>query len=141
MKFCALAISLILGAFSQVEASFAAGEATKLDPASQEALQKTQTMLTNPAIRSATLKEDQNAKSHDGSMRQTFGTEKTEEIYKISSEVMDKLVKETGGDVMKMMEILAKAQRDPASMHPYFSPAQQQKIQEMAKQIDGPRQP
>ncbi len=118
-----------------------ANEPEGLDAASQEALEKTNKLLTNPATRNQALSKDPKGLEHDQEMRKNFGNANTEELYKISAGVMDRLVKETGGDVTKMMKIMADATKNPASMRTRFTADELKKIQEMSRALDSKSMP
>lgn len=105
------------------------------EPATQEALRKTQESLTNPAARNEILKGDTKAQAQDAKVRQMLGNN-TEGAYKLSSEVLEKIVVEAGGDATKMQTIVNQLMSNPQSLEKYLTPAQRDEIRRMATDIE-----
>ena len=107
-----------------------AGEPAPLDAASAEALSKTQEVLRDPGARAGQV--DRGLESMVGN-----DTAKKEEVYDLAAEVFQDLVKRSGGDPLKMSEILEKAQKDPAAFGKTLSPAQLERIKQLARELEG----
>lgn len=125
----ALAMTVIL---TGLQAS--SGQAQELDPASMEALTKTQDLLKNPAIRQQAIQGDAAAQAADAQVRALAGRGiAPDQVYELSNDVMADLVKQTGGDPAKMQAIVERAKADPASLKQYLSEPSREKIRQLAK--------
>ncbi len=123
----------VLGLLLAIAEPAAAGE---LDGASQEALDKTQGLLTNKAERDKAVRGDAKAEAADAKVQALPGSAQDKEaIYGISSEIFADLAKEANGDPVKMQEIMAKAQADPQGFYNSLSKKNQQSIEEAAKKM------
>lgn len=112
----------------------AAGQ--QLDSASNEALEKTQTLLHSKSERQKYIDKNPAAKSADQKIDALTGDSSVkEDMYGASSDIFADLVKQTGGDVNKLNELLEKAMKDPESFYNHLSPAQQQQIRDIAGKI------
>jgi hypothetical protein len=109
--------------------------ALALDNASNTALKQTQQMMTDPNQRQKTLDTDPRAKAMDTAARQAVGDQNAADVYQLASELMGTLADESGGDPVKMMELLQQAQRDPQSMEGKFTPEQKAKIKAMSERM------
>ncbi len=105
------------------------------EPATQEALRKTQEGLTNPAARTQMLKGDTKGQAQDAKVRQMLGTN-TEGAYKLSSEILEKIVVEAGGDATKMQAIVNQLMSNPQALEKYLTPAQRDEIRRMATDLE-----
>ncbi len=124
-----LALALLLAATPAL--------AEELDAATLKALQDTQNVLKNPALRAA----QPEAKSPDAQAVQKQieilggGGANSEAIYGLASDVMADLVKKSAGDPDKMQQILNQALKNPEAFANSLSPQQQQQIRELAKKL------
>jgi hypothetical protein len=107
-----------------------AGAQNAGDPASDEALLKTQALLNDPKALKALQEVDEKAKKVDQSIdKMTKGdAAKKAEIYSISADVLQSIIAETGGDEKKLEALLLKAQSDPEGFYNSLSPAQKARI-------------
>lgn len=82
-----------------------------------EAVKKTQDLLTNSDQRKEVIKADPKAKSaNDKVLTVTGGDDiQTQKIYNISAEILPILMKEVENNPNKAAELLQKAQKDPAA--------------------------
>ncbi len=55
-----------------------------------------------------------------------------QQMYDISSDTYAGIVKQSGGDVSKQMELLGNAAKDPEAFMKSLTPAQQQEIRDLA---------
>lgn len=106
-----------------------------LDSATTEALQKTQQGLTNPAERAKMIQVSPQAQEQDAKVRSMLGNH-TDGAYKISAGVLEKLVRETGGDATKMQAIVNQLMSNPAMLEQYLTPAERESIRKMANDIE-----
>ena len=98
--------------------------AEALDAASQEALQKTLTLLSNPEARDKAAHENAAARDADSRAQQIAGSAANKDtLYEVAGRVMEDLVRATGGDSEKMMQIIAQAQSNPQVLASKLSPA------------------
>lgn len=111
--------------------------AQHLDSASQEALQKTQELLKDPAARRQAIKGDPKGQSADKMVDQISGggTAK-EDVYGLASDVFAELVKETGGDAKKMEDLLAQFARNPAAFTERWTPEQRARLKALAEKLN-----
>jgi hypothetical protein len=118
---------------------FLASTAYALDPASQEAKDKTSELLRDPKQREQAVKENGKTKAADAQMKHVMGNEQnTQKAYEISADIMDKMVEQTGGDSSKMQEILEQAQKDPEGFYNKLTPEQKKQIEELAGKVSVP---
>ena len=113
--------------------------AESLDKDSQDALADTQKLLQDPQARAAFSKDSPDAtKATDFIKGISKGNQKIEQdIYSLSSSIFANIVKEANGDPQKIMELLAKAQSNPSSFTQHMSPADREKLSQMAKELEG----
>jgi hypothetical protein len=125
---------LILVTVLAAHAAHAGGE---LDSASQDSLFKTKALLNNPVERRKAVEANPAAQSVDQMVRSVGGSEQNNaKIYEISGEVLERLAKETGGDALKMQEIVQKAKDNPKEFYEkYFSAGERAKVQELSRSI------
>jgi hypothetical protein len=117
-----------------------APQAHALDKESQEALDKTKRLLTNPNERKEAIKNDEQAKAAHGKVEALGGTsQQTEKVYDISAQVMDKMVKDANGDPAKMQEMMANAQKNPEAFLKSLPAEQRQAIERLAKELEASR--
>jgi hypothetical protein len=112
--------------------------APHLDDASTSALLLTQKMLQDPGLRNKAIGESSSAQTVDAQVKSLTGNpQATEELYKISGQVLEDLVKETGGDPVKMMQIMNQATSDPKGFFAnHISEANKASIHDMSTQIE-----
>lgn len=123
-----------------ITAVFPRGQAEELDSASTEALSKTQKLLTTPNLRDKAIHESAAAQTVDAQVRALAGNEaNTEQIYGLSNEIFADLVKETGGDPVKMQEILSRAKDDPKTFYDHLSEKNRKALHDTSLEIS--RQP
>jgi hypothetical protein len=106
-----------------------------LDPVNDSALKQTQQMMNDPQQRQKALDADPRAKAMDAAARQAVGDQNTADVYQLASDLMGTLAAESGGDPVKMMELLQQAQKDPQSLEGKFTPEQRAKIKEISQRM------
>jgi hypothetical protein len=113
--------------------------AEALDPAVADALNKTQSVITNPSERAKVIQTDPKAKAATQQVSILAGTPENEQkIYSLASDIFGSLVKETGGDVNKMQALIEEASKNPSAFASKFTPAQLSQLSALAKQIPDP---
>lgn len=135
--FSVIAISaLIFAAQAQSQSKTQGQPATKqLDKYDEQALQQTTELLTDKTIREKAISKDPKAQQADAYAKKVAG-EKTEDVYALAAKVFDRLVRKYGGDVDKLKEVIAKAQKDPAGFATTeFSPEEIKMLKEISAQI------
>ena len=114
----------------------------ELDPASVEAMMKTQQLLKDPKKRDQAISESANAKLIDGQIRSLLGDgAHREEFFSVAGEVFEYLTKVSGGDSLKMIQILKDAKNDPKSFYEKLSPKSRQTIRELSNKAANKDQP
>lgn len=110
-----------------------------LDSSQKEGLKKTQDLLTNSKERDKALANDPKAKDIDAKAGALAGSSANkEEMYSISSELIEKIVKQTDGDPAKMQQLLNEAQKDPKAFYEkYFDDGQKSRVRNLATKIEG----
>ena len=112
--------------------------AEPLDPASAEALVMTKAVLSDPAKRAESLK-DPNAAAADNQLNSLgLSAESRDAAYRISGEILEKWVKESGGNGEALQMKLLEAQRNPAAWALELSPAARESIRKMAEEVPRP---
>ncbi len=100
--------------------------AEELDKASQEALEKTVEVLKDPK------------KQKDNKKLDSLGLSAAQkkEVYGLSAEIFEQIVKETGGDATKMKKILEDAMKDPESFAKRWTPEQKAKLKGLSSEVE-----
>ena len=134
-------IRVLVAAVLLVGVAAAPAQAQSLDPASQDALDKTLRILLDPAARSDEVSRSSQGAAVDQQVRALGGSEAlTQEVYALAGQVLGELVQSTGGDTQKMLQALDRAKTDPAGFAALLSPATQQRLRELAVKLsDKPR--
>ena len=116
--------------------------AQNLDTNAQQALDKTQALLRDPSQRANAAGKDSAAHDADANVSSlTKGNaQQSQEVYEISAEVMENIVKQTNGDPVKLQALLQEAQKNPQAFLNSMSSAQQGKVHSLANQLDQPSQ-
>lgn len=107
-----------------------------LDQHSERARAQTRELLTNPTQRERAANESQATRDAHTKAKE-LGTD-IDGVYQLSADIMDELVKHTGGDVNIMKALMEQAARDPAAFARSLKPEQQQKIRELALPVKPP---
>lgn len=135
--FCAvrlLAVFCVIGLIPNLNLR---AEEPVVDPASLEALQKTQALLNDPALRDAFIQKSPNALMIDGQATSLTGNAATKEsLYHISSQVFQDIFNATQGDVGKMQKMMVDAKNDPKAFFNSLSPESRKAIEIISKQIE-----
>jgi hypothetical protein len=116
----------------------AAGPAASqtLDPASQDALDKTLQILLDPLARSGELLKSPQGAAADQHVRALAGSDAmAQELYRIAGDVLKELAQSTGGDPQKMLEALDRARTDPAAFASMLSPATRERLRDLSVKI------
>jgi hypothetical protein len=110
--------------------------AQKLDPASQDALDKTLQILLDPQARSGELAKSSQGSAMDQQVRALTGSDAlTQELYQVAGEVLKELAQGTGGDPQKMLLAVDRARTDPAGFAAMLSPATLQRLRDLSVKI------
>ncbi len=118
--------------------AFAGDPAASLDPASAEALLKTQSLLTTPEQRDKAVRQSPDAQLVDSQVHALGGSSaNVDDIYGLASDVFDDLVKQTGGDPEKMQALLKQARDDPKGFAERMSDRNQRRLREISGRISG----
>jgi len=111
------------------------GQDIYADDAVNSALQKTQDCLRDQncdaAATDAGKEADQKAWAAMGG-----NAHDKQELYNISADIMPILVRQAGGDPVKMQNLMLKAQTDPESFLNSLSPDLKEKIKNIANALD-----
>ena len=114
-----------------------AARADELDPLTQQSVEKTQALLTNPEARGAAVQSDPKARDADATARKvTISDANTEAMYQLASELFGSLARESGGDPQRMSEILRGATADPESFAAKLTPSQRAELEQLAKSVE-----
>jgi hypothetical protein len=122
--------------------AFAGGASTQpdgaaLDPASADALQKTLQDLQTGSDRDAIANKDPQAQAVNAQVQALAGNSANmDAIYGLSADVFEKIVKDTGGDVNKLQEIMNQAKMNPKAFYEkYFTAQEKAKLHELSGKI------
>ena len=102
-----------------------------------QAVRQTKDLLTNQSERNQFINKDPKAKELDDKVGSFAGTpENKEQIYELSSQLMDKLVAEAGGNTDKLQTLMLEAQKDPKAFYEkYLDASQKAKVHEIANKV------
>jgi len=110
---------------------------SQLSKDNQDALKKTQELLTNVQKRQKAIEESKDAQKADGTVNQLVNTQQQkDQVYGIASDVFRDLATGLNGDSQQMMELLQKAQQDPESFYKALSGNQKAAIKKLANDIE-----
>jgi hypothetical protein len=86
----------------------------EMDPASQEALVKTQQVLTNPEDRQNAFQGNESMQGVDRDVSALSGNDKNKNaIYDVASKIFADIANQANGDSIKMQELIEAAQKNP----------------------------
>ena len=126
---------VLLGALVALAATGPAAAQT-LDPAAQDALNKTLQTLLDPNARAGELAKNPQGTAVDQQVRALAGSEAlTQEFYAVAGQVLTELVQNTGGDVQRMLQAVERAKTDPAGFAAILSPATQQRLRDLSVKL------
>jgi hypothetical protein len=111
------------------------GTQAESQKAMQEALLKTQQMLTNPQQRQQAIAGDKKAQETDKKVQNLLGQDQ-QKAYEISAQVLQVLVERSNGDPAQMQNLMNQLMANPALLEQYLTPENRQKITEMGKRIE-----
>ncbi len=102
--------------------------------ASANALNQTQTILTDPSARAKAINGDSEAESADSYVNNLTGgnTQTNNDVYDLASKVFANLVKDAHGDPNKMQAEIEKFQRDPAAFAAKWTPEERAKLKALS---------
>jgi hypothetical protein len=110
--------------------------AQKLDPASQDALDKTLQILLDPQARSGELSKSSQGAAVDQQVRALAGSDAlAQEFYAVAGAMLTELTQSTGGDPQKMLQAVDRAKTDPAGFAAMLSPATLQRLRDLSVKI------
>jgi hypothetical protein len=110
--------------------------AQKLDPAAQDALDKTLQILLDPQARSGDLAKNSQGAAVDQQVRALAGSDAlAQELYAVAGDVLRELAQVSGGDPQKMLQAVDRARTDPAGFAAMLSPATQQRLRDLSVKI------
>ncbi len=109
-----------------------------LDTASEEALRKTQQLLTTPGQREQVIGGYARAKQADAQVDALTGSNAVmkEQIYRAASGAMGDITNANGGDPDAMAKMLEKAQKDPEGFLNSLSPETQDQVRSIARDLE-----
>jgi len=111
------------------------GSQAESQKAMQEALLKTQQMLTNPQQRQQAIAGDKKAQETDKKVQNLLGQDQ-QKAYEISAQVLQVIVERSNGDPVQMQNLMNQLMANPALLEQYLTPENRQKITEMGKRIE-----
>jgi hypothetical protein len=110
--------------------------AQKLDPAAQDALDKTLQILLDPQARSGELAKNSQGAAVDQQVRALAGSDAlAQELYAVAGDVLRELAQVSGGDPQKMLQAVDRARTDPAGFAAMLSPATLQRLRDLSVKI------
>lgn len=109
--------------------------AQPMDPATVEALQKTQKLLTDPSQRAEAIKTDAKAKANDQKVQALLGSD-SGKAYELSSQILEKLVAKTNGDPKALQALLNELMSNPQKLEEYMDANQREQIRGMASRVE-----
>ena len=111
--------------------------AEDLDKASKEALDQTVDLLNDPQKIEEAKKSDPKAKQADKTLDSLgFSASEKSEVYGLSSQIFEQIVKEANGDPAKMQKILMDAMKDPEAFAKKWTPEQKAKLKKLTSDAE-----
>jgi hypothetical protein len=115
-----------------------AGQA--LDPGAADALAAALRMLLDPAQRAAAVTGNQQAGPIDQQIRSLAGSDALmQEFYALAADVLTELTQATGGDPLKMTEMLDRGRTNPAAFAAGLSPQTLERLRQLSIKISDQR--
>lgn len=114
--------------------------AEDLDADTLKALEQTQNIMKDPALRAAQPEaQGPQAAALQAQLKALGGTaQDQEQIFQIAAQVMGDLTKKTQGDPAQMQKVLDQAMKNPEAFGQSLSPQEQQQIRDLAKKLPAP---
>lgn len=127
----------VLFAGALLALTWGATNGQSLDPTSQEGLAAVLRMLQDPALRNGAVAESPQAGAADAQIRSLTGGSAalTQEFYDLAGRIFEEVTRASGGDVLAMTQILARAQADPASFAAMLSPETLDRLHALAAKL------
>jgi hypothetical protein len=116
----------------------APAHAQSLDAASTEALAAALNALQDPSARAAALSGNPQAGVVDQQI-QAFAGGLTPDVYALAAQVFAELVRNTGGDVGRLSDVIGRARTDPSAFAAMLSPVTLDRLRELASRISDQR--
>jgi hypothetical protein len=116
----------------------APAHAQSLDAASTEALAAALRALQDPSARAAALSGNPQGGAVDQQI-QGFAGGLTPDVYALAAQVLNELVRNTGGDVGRLSDAIGRARTDPSAFAATLSPATLDRLRELATRIGDQR--
>lgn len=105
----------------------------ELDSATADALKKTQQILKEESLRNKEATSPEAKQSLDEVQRLGGDKENTEAIFSLSAEILGDLVKQSGGDSVKLQQLIAEAQQNPKAFMEKLTPSQKANLKSIAE--------
>ena len=109
----------------------------------QEALIETQKVLRSPSERQEVISRDQKAQQADQFASQAVGGDPAlkNDVYNLSADILNHVMKVSGGDPAKAQALLLKAMKDPKQFMNSLPAAEQDKVREIANSVEKKKNP
>lgn len=109
----------------------------------QEALAETQKVLRSPSERQDVISRDQKAGQADQLASQAVGGDPAlkNDVYDLSADILNHVMKTSGGDPAKAQALLMKAMKDPKKFMDSLPAAEQNKVREIANSVEKKKNP
>jgi hypothetical protein len=100
------------------------------------AIKQTQDLLRNPKARQGAIKETQGSQNANDYATKVLGNEQNvNEAYDIAAELLPWITEQSGGDPVKMQEMMAQAMKNPESFYARMPAAQKARIKALNNKI------
>lgn len=109
----------------------------------QNALNEAQQVLRSPGERQEVISRDKKAQQADQLATQAVGGDPAlkNEMYNVSADILNHVMKASGGDPEKAQALLMKAMKDPKQFMNSLPAAEQDKIREIANSVEKKKNP
>jgi uncharacterized membrane-anchored protein len=104
-----------------------------------EALKKTQDLLKDSQTRGAAINGSNAVTADKAAKNLGDKSGQTDNIYSLSNDVFESMLKETNGDTDKVQKLLQEGMRNPADFASKMTPEQQKKLKDISEKIEGPK--
>ncbi|MDZ4661033.1 MAG: hypothetical protein SGJ18_05380 [Pseudomonadota bacterium] len=111
--------------------------AEELDKPTQQGLEQTVDLLNDSEKLEAVKNNDPKAKNLDKNLDSLgFNAQQKKEVYGLSAQIFEQIVKETKGDPVKMQKLLEDAMKDPEAFAKKWTPEQKAKLKGLSAEVE-----
>lgn len=112
----------------------------ELSKTDEQALQQTKDFLNNKAAREAYLKNNPDAQKYVDMLKNMNMSEaEIDQVFRTSSEVLDKMARDNNGDSQKMQQVIDNGMKSPEQFYKALDPKVQEQIKALGERKKEPK--